>query len=102
MIIRDGLNIVRRPPSFSHRCHAHRASQGSISIENALYADSGILESAAVPVPDERSGELPVAVAVVKEDHRGKVTEERLLELLRKKCVCLLGTFGEQGADEHR
>ncbi|KAL1679215.1 hypothetical protein EV122DRAFT_263911 [Schizophyllum commune] len=67
MIIRDGLNI------------------GSISIENALYADPGILESAAVPVPDERSGELPVSVAVVKEDHRGRVTEEGLLELLRKK-----------------
>ncbi|KAL1729309.1 hypothetical protein EV714DRAFT_251569, partial [Schizophyllum commune] len=54
MIIRDGLNI------------------GSISIENALYADPGVLEAAAVPVPDERSGELPVAVAVVKEDHRGR------------------------------
>ncbi|KAL1663207.1 hypothetical protein GGF50DRAFT_116237 [Schizophyllum commune] len=67
MIIRDGLNI------------------GSISIENALYADPGILESAAVPVPDERSGELPVSVAVVKEDHRGRVTEEGLLGLLRKK-----------------
>ncbi|KAL1690022.1 hypothetical protein GGG16DRAFT_56638 [Schizophyllum commune] len=71
MIIRDGLNI------------------GSISIENALYADPGVLEAAAVPVPDERSGELPVAVAVVKEGYRGKDTEEGLLELLRKKCVVL-------------
>ncbi|KAI5884879.1 acetyl-CoA synthetase-like protein [Schizophyllum commune H4-8] len=67
MIIRDGLNV------------------GSISIENALYAHPGVSEAAAVPVPDERSGELPVAVAVVKEGHREQVTEEGLLELLRKK-----------------
>ena len=45
------------------------------------------MESAAVPVPDERSGELPVVVAVVKEGRWGEVTEERLLELLRKKYV---------------
>ncbi|KAL1741178.1 hypothetical protein HDZ31DRAFT_45987 [Schizophyllum fasciatum] len=67
MIIRDGLNI------------------GSISIENALYADRGVVEAAAVPVPDERSGELPVAVAVVKAEYRGKTTEVGLLDLLRKK-----------------
>ena len=49
---------------------------------------------------DERSGELPVVVAVVKEGHRGEVTEERLLELLRKKYVFASG--GECDAHELR
>ncbi|KAL1679201.1 hypothetical protein EV122DRAFT_210448, partial [Schizophyllum commune] len=36
------------------------------SIENSLYAEPGVLEAAAVGVPDERLGELPVAVVSVK------------------------------------
>ncbi|KAL1660862.1 hypothetical protein GGF50DRAFT_118534 [Schizophyllum commune] len=73
------------------------------SIENALYAEPGVLEAAAVGVPDERLGELPVAVVSVKEGtpsstlvvnyrmrgvrtgYNGKVTEKSLLSMVRCK-----------------
>ncbi|KAL1724649.1 hypothetical protein EV714DRAFT_240557, partial [Schizophyllum commune] len=58
MIIRGGENI------------------DCLSIEEALYTEPGILEAAAVGVPDERLGELPVAVVSVKQGYRGKVTEQ--------------------------
>ncbi|TRM56548.1 hypothetical protein BD626DRAFT_635716 [Schizophyllum amplum] len=61
MIIRGGENI------------------DCVSIENALHADPGVLEAAAVAVPDERLGELPAAVVSLKEDSRGKVDERSLL-----------------------
>ncbi|KAL1698610.1 hypothetical protein EV121DRAFT_284658 [Schizophyllum commune] len=67
MIIRGGENI------------------DCLSIEDALYTEPGILEAAAVGVPDERLGELPVAVVSVKQGYRGKVTEQSLLSLIDQK-----------------
>ncbi|KAI5884863.1 acetyl-CoA synthetase-like protein [Schizophyllum commune H4-8] len=67
MIIRGGENI------------------DCLSIEEALYTEPGVLEAAAVGVPDERLGELPVAVVSVKQVYRGKVTEKSLLSLINQK-----------------
>ncbi|KAI5885282.1 acetyl-CoA synthetase-like protein [Schizophyllum commune H4-8] len=57
----------------------------SSTVENALHADEGVLEAAAVAVPDERLGELPAAVVAVKEGHRQRVTEEGLIKLARSR-----------------
>ncbi|KAI4517933.1 acetyl-CoA synthetase-like protein [Schizophyllum commune Loenen D] len=57
----------------------------SSTVENALHADEGVLEAAAVAVPDERLGELPAAVVAVKEGHRHRVTEEGLIRLARSR-----------------
>ncbi|KAL1750021.1 hypothetical protein FB107DRAFT_294786 [Schizophyllum commune] len=67
MIIRGGENI------------------DCLSIEDALYTEPSVLEAAAVGVPDERLGELPVAVVSVKQGYRGKVTEQSLLSLINQK-----------------
>ncbi|PPQ98616.1 hypothetical protein CVT24_003949 [Panaeolus cyanescens] len=40
----------------------------SVTVENALYADSRVLEAAAVGVPDERLGELVAAVVSIRPD----------------------------------
>ncbi|KAL1718558.1 hypothetical protein EV715DRAFT_291165 [Schizophyllum commune] len=55
------------------------------SIENALYAEPGVLEAAAVGVPDERLGELPVAVVSVKKGYHGKVSEQSLISMIQHK-----------------
>lgn len=55
-----------------------------VSIENALHTEPGVLEAAAVGVPDKRLGELVAAVVTVKPSWRGKVKEEKLLSLVKK------------------
>ncbi|KAL1743870.1 hypothetical protein HDZ31DRAFT_64614 [Schizophyllum fasciatum] len=67
MIIRGGENI------------------DCVSIEDALHAEPGVLEAAAVAVPDERLGELPAAFVSIKSSHRGKVTEELLLVKVKQR-----------------
>ena len=59
--------------------------QDSVTVENALYADPRILEVAAVGVPDERLGELVVALVSVRPDYQGQVTEAMLLTQARKR-----------------
>ncbi|KAF8897515.1 hypothetical protein BD779DRAFT_1608102 [Infundibulicybe gibba] len=56
----------------------------STSVENALYADPGVSEVAAVGVPDRRLGELVTAVVYVKPAHRERITEASLLSLARQ------------------
>ncbi|KAJ3972171.1 hypothetical protein EV361DRAFT_907039 [Lentinula raphanica] len=56
----------------------------SVSVENALYIDEGVLEAAAVPVPDARLGELVTAFVTVKPGHESRVNETMLIELARK------------------
>ncbi|KAF7433422.1 hypothetical protein PC9H_005374 [Pleurotus ostreatus] len=58
---------------------------GSVSVENALYADPGVAEAAAIGVPDKRLGELVAAVVSVKPSYIGQVTEESLIQTARKK-----------------
>ena len=68
MIIRGGENIVCL--SCINRTWSD-VLQDCLSIEDALYTEPGILEAAAVGVPDERLGELPVAVVSVKQGLSG-------------------------------
>ncbi|KAK0435411.1 hypothetical protein EV421DRAFT_1836000 [Armillaria borealis] len=55
-----------------------------VSIESALHTEPGVLEAAAVGVPDKRLGELVAAVVTVKPSWRGKVKEAKLLSLVKK------------------
>ncbi|KAJ7497314.1 hypothetical protein FB451DRAFT_1210942 [Mycena latifolia] len=57
----------------------------SVSIENALYSDSRVMEAAAVGVPDERLGELVAAVVFVNPEFSGQVTEESLIALAKTR-----------------
>ncbi|KAJ7770225.1 hypothetical protein DFH07DRAFT_270077 [Mycena maculata] len=57
----------------------------SVTVENALYSDSRVMEAAAVAVPDERLGELVAAVIFVNPQFRGQVTEENLIALAKTK-----------------
>ncbi|KAJ7233988.1 hypothetical protein C8J57DRAFT_1381414 [Mycena rebaudengoi] len=56
----------------------------SVSVENALFTD-GVLEVAAVGVPDQRLGELVAGVVSIKPSYRGKVTEASLIALARQR-----------------
>ncbi|KAF9070355.1 hypothetical protein BDP27DRAFT_1220781, partial [Rhodocollybia butyracea] len=57
----------------------------SVSVENALYEDEGVLEVAAVGVPDERLGELVTALVTVKPPHKERVSVATLMALARKR-----------------
>jgi acyl-CoA synthetase (AMP-forming)/AMP-acid ligase II len=58
----------------------------STSVENALFTD-GVLEVAAVAVPDKKLGELVAAVVSVKPEYQDKITEESLIALARTQFV---------------
>ncbi|KAK0481299.1 hypothetical protein IW261DRAFT_1470086 [Armillaria novae-zelandiae] len=56
----------------------------SISVENALYTEPGVLEAAAVGVPDKRLGELVAALVTLKPGYRRRINEKKLLAISRK------------------
>ena len=56
----------------------------SVELENALMAHAGVVEAAAIAIPDERWGERPLAVVVLTPD-TGEVTVEALREYLALK-----------------
>ncbi|KAG7440408.1 acetyl-CoA synthetase-like protein [Guyanagaster necrorhizus] len=66
IIIRDSVNI------------------DSIFVENSLYTEPGVLETAAVGVPDEHSGELPVAFVTLRPGYDGLIDEEKLIATAKK------------------
>lgn len=53
-------------------------------VESLLNMHEGILQSAVIGVPDERRGESVKAFVVLKEDYKGKITEEDIIEWARK------------------
>jgi len=55
----------------------------SLEVEKALAAHPAVFECAVIAVPDEKWGETPKALAVLKED--ATVTEEELLTFLRDR-----------------
>ena len=57
----------------------------SVELENALMGHPAVVEAAVVAVPHPKWQERPVAVVVLKEEYRGKVTEEELKEFLKPK-----------------
>ncbi|KAK0187411.1 hypothetical protein F5146DRAFT_1004324 [Armillaria mellea] len=56
----------------------------SVSVENALYTEHGVLEAAAVGVPDQRLGELVTALVTLKPGYRERINEKKLLATARK------------------
>ncbi|KAG8967552.1 hypothetical protein FRC03_009805 [Tulasnella sp. 419] len=56
----------------------------STTVENALFLDPRILDVAAVGVPDKKLGELVTAVVTPKNEFKGKVNEQELLDLARQ------------------
>ncbi|KAK0234423.1 hypothetical protein EDD85DRAFT_968866 [Armillaria nabsnona] len=56
----------------------------SVSVENALYTEPGVLEAAVVGVPDKRLGELVTALVTLKPGYRGSINEKKLLATARK------------------
>jgi long-chain acyl-CoA synthetase len=63
MILVRGLNVYPR------------------EIENVLYSHPEILEAAVIPIPDEKSGEVPKAIVVLKTP--GAVSEQELIGFCR-------------------
>ncbi|KAJ3827474.1 hypothetical protein F5880DRAFT_1537208 [Lentinula raphanica] len=57
----------------------------SVAVENALYEHEGVLEAAAVGVPDNRLGELVTALVTVKPAFKGKVSSDALMSLAKKR-----------------
>lgn len=62
-------------------------TKDSVTVENALYADPRVLEAAAVGVPDERLGELVVAIVSLRPAYIGQVTEEALISQTKTRLV---------------
>jgi fatty-acyl-CoA synthase len=59
----------------------------SIEVEKAIFAHPAVLECAVVPAPDEKWGEVPAAIVVLKPGR--SLTEAELLEFLQSR----LGKF---------
>ncbi|KAJ3801861.1 hypothetical protein GGU11DRAFT_674108, partial [Lentinula aff. detonsa] len=57
----------------------------SVAVENALYEHEGVLEAAAVGVPDSRLGELVTVLVTVKPAFRGRVSPDALMSLAMKR-----------------
>lgn len=56
-----------------------------VEVENVIYQHPGVAEAIVVGVPDEYRGETVMAVIVLKEDYKGKVTEEEIREFCRER-----------------
>lgn len=54
----------------------------SVDLENALMAHEAVFEAAVVAVPHPKWLERPVACVVLKENYKGKITKEDLIEFL--------------------
>ena len=55
----------------------------SIEVEKAIFAHPAVLECAVVSAPDERWGEIPVAVVVIKPGQQ--LNEEQLMSFLKAR-----------------
>lgn len=66
----------------------------SSTIESAIYSDYRILDAAAVPVKDDKYGEVVAVAVTTKVDYHGKVSEKELIDLvaskLPKHCIPVL------------
>ncbi|KAG7440410.1 acetyl-CoA synthetase-like protein [Guyanagaster necrorhizus] len=59
-------------------------SVDSVFVENTLYTEPGVLETAVVGVPDEHAGELPVALVTLRPAYNGLIDEEKLIATAKK------------------
>ncbi|KAG7440394.1 uncharacterized protein BT62DRAFT_910679, partial [Guyanagaster necrorhizus] len=62
----------------------------STSVENALYTVPGMLEAAAVSIPDERLKELVTTLITIKLKYHRQIDENKLLAVTEKLYGCLL------------
>ena len=56
----------------------------SLDLENLLSQHEAVLESAAIGVPDEKWGERPMMIVVVKPDFVGKITPDDLKQHMKQ------------------
>lgn len=65
-----------------------------------MYADHRVKDAAVVPVPDPKLSELVAALVVLHPQHRGKVTEQDLMnsvaKVLPKHCVPAIIEFRDE------
>ena len=54
-------------------------------VENVIYEHPAVLECAVVSSPDEIKGEVPKAFIVLKEEFKGKVSAEEIMEHCKRK-----------------
>src|ERR671912_465423 len=54
-------------------------------VESALYEHPAIQEAVVISIPDERSGEAAKAMVVLREEEKGEVSEEDIVEWARGK-----------------
>lgn len=57
----------------------------SVDLENAIMAHEGVLEAAVVAVPHPKWQERPVAVVVLKDAYKGKVTKDDIINFIAPK-----------------
>ncbi|MGE7767973.1 long-chain fatty acid--CoA ligase [Peribacillus sp. NPDC096540] len=55
----------------------------SVDIENTLMAHEGIFEAAVIAVPHEKWQERPIACVVLKNEYKGQVSQEEIIEFLK-------------------
>jgi long-chain acyl-CoA synthetase len=60
-----------------------------VEIENVLYEHPAVAEAAVIGIPHDYRGETVKAFIALKEDFKGKITEEEIMDFCRKK----LATF---------
>ena len=56
----------------------------SLDLENLMSQHEAVLESAAIGVPDEKWGERPMMIIVIKPEFDGKVTGDDLKQYMKK------------------
>ncbi|MFO7861354.1 MAG: fatty acid--CoA ligase [Desulfosalsimonas sp.] len=56
----------------------------SLTLEDIISQHEAVSESAAIGVPDEKWGERPLVLVVVKDSHKDKVTEDELRDFFMK------------------
>ena len=61
----------------------------SLDLENLMSQHEAVLESAAIGIPDEKWGERPMLIVILKPEYRGKVTVTEFKQFMQK--------FAEEG-----
>ena len=61
----------------------------SLDLENLMSQHEAVLESAAIGIPDEKWGERPLVIVVLKSEYKDKLTEEDLGRFMKR--------FAEEG-----
>jgi fatty-acyl-CoA synthase len=57
----------------------------SLSLDYILMENPAVSEGVVIGIPDEKLGEKPLAIVVLKEAYKGKVTKEDILKFFEGK-----------------